>query len=327
LKEFIKEIRTLTNEAIAEKLHDCWNNSLYTNTDKPKDNVRQLFVLLNYYQGEDELYSFLMQSLIPKSSFVPETLTIGGDPEHVLRDESGLRLASTSLLNISNEININETCIGGDYGLLEFRIPKAYSIQEFITNYKNLKEEFNRRYPDLSIDDQYYYDIDIMRMQCLEQNKIDEGIRFGQDKRRFGRQPSIRTLRGNIGATLNAYGDYCPINNYSFISCGGHIHFGGIASLLTEPQIKNIVKGIDIACADIMLSSEEKEKSIKRRQYYGRAGEFKINEHGFEYRVPANTIYQEKCLEKLLLSALAVFQKPYIKYGNEAQYKINNFVT
>ena len=73
-------------------------------------------------------------------------------------------------------------------------------------------------------------------------------------------------------------------------SAGGHIHFG-----LTSPpdgqrgaQIATAIRLLDAIVGVACVSLMERFDSPERRQFYGRAGEFRTPQHGLEYRVLSN---------------------------------------
>lgn len=90
--------------------------------------------------------------------------------------------------------------------------------------------------------------------------------------------------------SLNAYGDN-PIlpsgNELNLRFAGGHIHFG--MSNSQEPEFyKDLVKGADLVAGIPLVAMLENIDSPARRQYYGRAGEYRLPKHGLEYRVLSN---------------------------------------
>jgi hypothetical protein len=75
-------------------------------------------------------------------------------------------------------------------------------------------------------------------------------------------------------------------------SAGGHIHIG----LNTSPTVRDIlaktpekiVHMLDILCGNTMVLVDRDPSNVKRRELYGRAGEYRLPEYGIEYRTLSN---------------------------------------
>lgn len=71
-----------------------------------------------------------------------------------------------------------------------------------------------------------------------------------------------------------------------FRSAGGHIHFG--LSETQKGKIEDYVKALDailgVACVSLFGSYDD----VRRREYYGLAGEYRTPKHGLEYRTLSN---------------------------------------
>lgn len=70
-------------------------------------------------------------------------------------------------------------------------------------------------------------------------------------------------------------------------STGGHIHFG-LPNLNKEEKIPLMVKGLDAILGVACVAMFAKYDNPERRKYYGLAGEYRLPEHGMEYRVLSN---------------------------------------
>ena len=68
---------------------------------------------------------------------------------------------------------------------------------------------------------------------------------------------------------------------------GGHIHFG-IGLTHSRDTVEEIVKALDSILAVACVSLFENIDDPVRRQYYGLPGEFRVPEHGLEYRPLSN---------------------------------------
>ena len=87
--------------------------------------------------------------------------------------------------------------------------------------------------------------------------------------------------------SLNAYGDnemsIQDASKYYKRSAGGHIHLGFRP---TSPQHTTIILDILLGNTCVLLDRDEGNK--ERRKVYGKAGEYRIPDHGLEYRVLSN---------------------------------------
>ena len=106
----------------------------------------------------------------------------------------------------------------------------------------------------------------------------------------FGCMPSYNLY--NL-AGLRKSGDETP---YRF--AGGHIHFG-IKDL--NPDYKSIVQALDATLGVACVSLFEHFDNPIRRQYYGLAGEYRLPEHGLEYRTLSDAWLFHPMLAKEIL--------------------------
>lgn len=91
-------------------------------------------------------------------------------------------------------------------------------------------------------------------------------------------------------ASLNAYEDEKPLVSEDamwlpYRTAGCHIHFGIGRSY--DGLVPRIVKHLDAILGVVMTSLFRDLEDPRRRKMYGRAGEYRLPEHGLEYRVPA----------------------------------------
>jgi hypothetical protein len=74
---------------------------------------------------------------------------------------------------------------------------------------------------------------------------------------------------------------------YPYRCAGGHIHFG-YSWGFTGAGLEQVVRGLDGILGVIGVSLAAGIDNPERRRTYGRAGEFRLPEHGLEYRVLSN---------------------------------------
>lgn len=91
--------------------------------------------------------------------------------------------------------------------------------------------------------------------------------------------------------SINIYndegGEIPDARGYKWRSAGGHIHIG-YKTKFTSPTIESIVKGLDGILGVVGVSLAAGIDNPERRNTYGRAGEFRLPDHGLEYRVLSN---------------------------------------
>jgi len=107
--------------------------------------------------------------------------------------------------------------------------------------------------------------------------------------KRFGCAPS-QSIYKKVGVNIAGID---PIK-YRKRAAGGHIHIGmdeyksfGLKRALKEDYAK-VVQMLDIICGNTCVLIDRDEGNIERRKLYGRAGEYRLPEHGIEYRTLSN---------------------------------------
>ena len=119
---------------------------------------------------------------------------------------------------------------------------------------------------------------------------VKEMLSLSPKSRQFGCSPS-----------LNAYNEVINLpdgETYPFRSAGGHIHVGYYFKQGSDPmrdmligrksEYKTMVKVLDILLGNTCVLLDRDEGEIQRRTCYGRAGEYREQPHGLEYRVLGN---------------------------------------
>lgn len=82
-----------------------------------------------------------------------------------------------------------------------------------------------------------------------------------------------------------------------FRFAGCHLHFGGeFSHPYTQEVVTNMVKTMDIIFGITSVSLLQGMEDIRRRKFYGRAGEYRLPSHGLEYRVPSSAILAHPAL-------------------------------
>lgn len=144
--------------------------------------------------------------------------------------------------------------------------------------FKQLKEELNARGEGITAD--FSRAVEISKDKLLE---LDES------SRKFGCAPSKSIYR--IPARLKL--DKVDPTEYRIRAAGGHIHIGksdlykDLTRALTIDHEKT-VKMLDIILGNTCVLVDRDITNIERRKLYGRAGEYRLPEHGLEYRTLSN---------------------------------------
>jgi hypothetical protein len=89
---------------------------------------------------------------------------------------------------------------------------------------------------------------------------------------------------------------------YRFAGC--HIHQG--YGPMTDWAIEQVVTGLDSILGIVMTSLFRGMEDIRRREFYGRAGEFRLPPHGLEYRVPSAAVLAHPVLAHLVFDLARV---------------------
>ncbi len=96
-------------------------------------------------------------------------------------------------------------------------------------------------------------------------------------------------------------------DTYTKRSAGGHIHLGLPDNL--KPERERLAPILDVLLGNTSVLIDRDLNAAERRLVYGRAGEFRLPRHGFEYRTLSNFWIRSKELVGLVLglTRLAVY--------------------
>jgi hypothetical protein len=90
---------------------------------------------------------------------------------------------------------------------------------------------------------------------------------------------------------------------FPYRMAGGHIHLGLESSAKWfHSRAERIIKAMDVFCGVPSVALLAGLEDPRRRQFYGRAGEFRFQKHGLEYRVLSNAWLQHQALTHLTLN-------------------------
>lgn len=135
--------------------------------------------------------------------------------------------------------------------------------------------------------------------------------------RRFGCDPSLNAYTAPRHINLNG-------RTHLYRYAGGHIHLG--CGKLLDKENKELIKLMDriVGIPATLLDTEL--PSIRRRMYYGQAGEYRIQPHGVEYRTLSNFWLRAPELASLMMG-LARVAYTVFKDGRESIDAINRVAT
>ncbi len=125
--------------------------------------------------------------------------------------------------------------------------------------------------------------------------------------------------------SLNAYGEQPLVvedgRSIMWRSAGCHIHYGYASSnaKVWNPELAvKVVKGMDAISGVIGTMLLQGLECPVRRNYYGRAGEYRLPAHGLEYRVPSSTTMIHPVVMHLILDltrqAGSLVLRDYLEY-------------
>ncbi|MGK2861900.1 MAG: putative amidoligase domain-containing protein [Chitinophagaceae bacterium] len=240
-------------------------------------------------------------------------ITIGADPEVFLFNEDGFMSA--------------EGLIGGTKEKPRKIERKGFAVQE-----DNVMVEFNipPASTSLELQDNLGYMVDFLTVAANQfgctLNKsaaaeFDLKYLRSEQAMRFGCDPDYNayTMEQNPGII---------VTNERLRTCGGHVHVG--YDNPTEEDSVSLIRALDITLG---LPSILKDHDIRRRAMYGKAGAYRLQPFGVEYRTLSNFwIFNNKLIDWVfegvhtaanLVSTEMISEIGESEYGPEIQKVIN----
>lgn len=111
--------------------------------------------------------------------------------------------------------------------------------------------------------------------------------------------------------SLNAYGlpplDIPEPRRLPIRFAGYHVHLGFKQNEMGLRLYKQIVKGMDATIGVISVALFQGLEDYRRRQFYGRAGEFRLPKHGLEYRVLSSAVLVSPIIHHLVFEFARAF--------------------
>ncbi len=200
-------------------------------------------------------------------------LLLGSDPEIFIKTKDNIIVGSEVMLQGDIEFDFGKIVRDGIQ--VEFNPTPANNPNDFKENINKSIDVAKRIANDINLD------VVLDQVVNITQETMDS---LSDDSKVFGCMPSY-----------NAYDNYIKLpkdaSKVMYRSGGGHIHISSEDEEVREFIINNrdvIVKNLDRLLGMILLTYENTDDVIKRRTYYGRAGEYRKPNYGLEYRVPSN---------------------------------------
>jgi len=113
-------------------------------------------------------------------------------------------------------------------------------------------------------------------------------LALSEDSRKFGCAPSTNAYRSSSGMKIDAVDP----TEYRTRAAGGHIHIGHGSSTTWKKAFtkdtKRTVQIFDLIVGNTCVLIDRDPSNIERRKLYGRAGEYRLPNHGLEYRTLSN---------------------------------------
>lgn len=153
---------------------------------------------------------------------------------------------------------------------------RANLANEIRECFKTLKKEMDKKGKEFTVD--FSRAVEIPKKNLME---LDE------KSRKFGCMPSKNIYNTVSGIKL---ANVDP-EEYRIRAAGGHIHIGKGNNGLTRATVtkhEQTVELLDIIVGNTCVLIDRDKANIERRKVYGRAGEYRLPEHGLEYRTLSN---------------------------------------
>jgi len=224
-------------------------------------------------QGQDMLKKYKEHKVSTLPNYLGYPHTIGADPEIFVEDKSGTVIPAFNFLGSKEKPNKTAEGMNAYWDGFQGEFTVKYntclawvtdSVQHGLKTVYDLAKSKNKD-AKLSIKTVMEIPYDML------QKSSEEHVALG------------------CLPSLNVYGLEGKVvlpRELPFRSAGGHIHFG--IGKKTEAQAAEIVKSLDailgVACVSLFASFD----NPIRREFYGLPGEYRLPEHGIEYRALSN---------------------------------------
>lgn len=195
-------------------------------------------------------------------------ITIGADPEVFLVDLNNKVISAVGLIGGTKSepksIGDEGFSVQEDNILAEFNIPPATTKEEFIYNINHCKEYLT------TLAELQGLKIDISASRMVDSDQLQS-----PEARAFSCTPDWNVYTQCENETI--------MPPKSLRTAAGHIHIG-----YNDPNIDMTERIIFTMDMILGLESLKLDKDTRRREVYGKAGDFRVTPFGLEYRVLSN---------------------------------------
>lgn len=203
-------------------------------------------------------------------SLVKPGLLTGADPELFAVNWAGKLMPAFEFLPSGKDIKGTEAAYW-DGAQLEFRVVAGHCLDGFVTSCR--AGLYNALYNARKVDPKAR-----LKLASVMDVELGDMDKWKEEHVAFGCSPS-----------LNAYDDFAQLmgadpKGILWRPAGGHLHFG-MWALTNEATAREVVKVLDKVIGVVATSLFAKYDDPRRRMLYGKAGEYRLPEHGLEYRV------------------------------------------
>ena len=210
-----------------------------------------------------------------------ENVTIGTDPELFLRSkDTGAYVPSFYVIqgdkNNPTPISENGHNIQCDNVMVEYGVPPSKTAEEYVKNNQFVLDYLKEKVADPNN----------LELVIKPYVNFDENDLLGEKATEFGCMPDFNVWKGGKPNTVGR-------PEKTGRSAGGHIHVGyDNHNFITNDYI---VKALDLF---IGVPLVKMEPNNKRKEMYGKAGSYRPQPWGVEYRSPSNFIVSSPELMK-----------------------------
>lgn len=212
-----------------------------------------------------------------------DSLTLGSDPELMLKRDSKLVSAIPIIKGTKqNPLRIEGGMVQHDNVNAEFGIDPASNENEWVELHRSAISQ---------LDGLVGNDV---KLSCTASAHFPESELECKEAKEFGCDPDYNAYTYDIN-------DVDPeLAEATLRSCGGHIHVG-LKDLGSDMEWQNaVIRNLDLFLGVPSLLLDKDPTSHRRRELYGKAGTFRPNNYGVEYRTLGNFWISHPILTRLM---------------------------
>jgi len=200
-------------------------------------------------------------------------ISLGSDPELFFSTKEGNTLESIKVLE---KEKIGGSCDIAVDGVQVELHPSPVGCRAFASN------EIRRALERLKME---YLDKKGIKINFSEVVKLspEEMAALTENSKKFGCMPSMNGYtRAKSVITVDP-------SVYPYRSAGGHLHVSGSQATIAMQKMPELTARVmDIIVGNTFVMIDKDPAQVERRKVYGKAGEYRLPRHGFEYRTLSN---------------------------------------